>query len=256
MKSPERREELLRLVRSRGYVNVSEAAQELAVDTSTIRRDLTRLHQLGLIERSHGGATQTRDEAEVPYDVKLSRLVGEKRAIGTLTASLIPDGSALILDSGSTSLAVARALADHQGLTVITPDIRVAAELIGHPDMRLIVLGGEALPRTTTVISQEAVESMRRYHVDIAVMGTDAVDPVSATNMNGTVVPLKRAMIGAAQRSILVVDSSKLGARKLVTVAPVQDFTEIVTDDRVSQEALTSYPIPARQATVSAEGQG
>ncbi len=255
MRSSERRDELLRIIRDRGYLNATAASRELGVDSSTIRRDLSRLHQLGLIERSHGGAVGTRDEAEVPYDVKISKLVPEKQAIGILTASLIPDGSTIILDSGSTSLMVARALLGHRDLTVITPDIRVAAELITRPDVRLIVPGGEGVPETTTVVSQEAVESMRRYHVDVAVIASDALDLDGATNMNGAVVPLKRTMLGAARRRILVADNSKFGRRKLVKVAAVEEFSDIVTDDGADDSMLSAYPVPVRRAPIARERQ-
>lgn len=253
MKGAERRDEVLRIVRARGYVNVTEAARELGVNSSTIRRDLARLVQLGLIERSHGGAIAVNDEAEIPYDVKIARRVAEKQAIGELVASLIPNDSTVIIDSGSTAFMVARALADHRGMTVITPDIRVGAELVARPDVRLIVPGGEALPATTTLLSQEAVESMRRYHVDVAVMAADAVDPEGVTNINSAVVPLKRAMIGAARRAILAIDSSKFGIRKLVTVAPVEEFSEVVTDDGLDEAVAGTYPVPVLRAALEQE---
>ncbi|MDD9207755.1 DeoR/GlpR family DNA-binding transcription regulator [Georgenia sp. 10Sc9-8] len=255
MNGAARRDEILRMVRRKGYVSVSEAAQALGVDTSTVRRDLARLDHLGLVERSHGGALPVRDEDDIPFDVKMGRLVPEKQAIGRLAASLVPDGAAMILDSGSTSLMVAQALAGHRDLTVITPDIRVAAELITRPDVRLIVPGGEGVASTTTVVSQEAVESMRRFHVDVAVMGADAVDVDGATNMNGTVIPLKRAMLGAARRAVLVMDSSKFGVRRLVKVAPLDQFDEIVTDDGLAEEIARAYPVPVRRAPVAREGQ-
>lgn len=253
MKGAERRDELLRILRDEGYVNATEAAARLGVDTSTIRRDLARLHELGLLRRSHGGALPLRDEAEVPYGVKIGRLVPQKRAIGGQVASMIPDHSAVVLDSGSTTLMVAKALPDHRGLTVITTDVRIAAELLFRPEVRLIVPGGEGLLGTSTLFSQEAVESMGRYHVDVAVMAVDSVDAEVASNLNGTIVPLKRAMMAAARHTILAVDSSKFGLRRLVTVAPVHEFDEIVTDDGVDQTVASGYPLPVRRATVEAE---
>lgn len=250
MRGTERRDELLHFVRMRGYVSVSDAASALGVDASTVRRDLARLDALGLVQRSHGGALPLRDEAEVPYDVKLGRLMPEKRAIGQLVASLIPDGSSVILDSGSTTLLMAQALAGRRDLTVITADVRIAAEILLRPEIRLIVLGGEALAGTSTLLGQEAVESMRRYHVDVAVIAADAVDDEIASNLNGAVVPLKRAMIGAARRRILAVDNSKFGTRKLVHVAALQEFSDIVTDDGVHDAVASKVPVPLHRAAV------
>lgn len=226
----------------------------MGVDNSTVRRDLARLDELGLVRRSHGGALPLRDEAEVPYDVKIGRLVSEKKAIGRLVASEIPEGSTIILDAGSTTLMVARALAGHHDITVITPDVRIAAELLFRPDIRLIMPGGESLPRTSTLLGQEAVESMRRYHVDIAVMAVDAVDNEVVSNVNGSVVPLRRAMMGAARHTILAVDNSKFGLRKLVKVAPTEEFDEIVTDDGVDETLAAGFPSPVRRAAADREG--
>lgn len=254
VKASERRDELLRMARERGYLNVSQAAAELGVDASTVRRDLARLDELGLVQRGHGGALPLRDEAEVPYDIKIGRLVPEKKAIGELIAHGIPEGSTIILDAGSTTLMVARALAGHRDITVITPDVRIAAELLFHPGLRLIVPGGESIAGTSTLLSQEAVETMRHYHVDVAVIAVDAVDDEVASNLNGSVVPLKRAMMGAARRRILAVDRSKFGVRKLVKVGPVEEFDEVITDDGLQETASAAFPVPVVRATVKREG--
>lgn len=254
MRTSDRRDALLRVVRDRGYVNAAEAAEEFGVNSSTIRRDLTRLDQLGLLQRSHGGAVSRRDEADVPYDVKIRKLVPEKQAIGAAAAALIPDGATVMLDSGSTTLMVAKALADRTDLTIVTPDVVIAAELIVHPSIRLIVTGGEDVKDTTTVVSQEAVEMVRRYHVDVAIMASDAVDAAGPTNMNGVVVPLKRAMMGSARRSILLADSSKLGQRRLVRVAPLEDFEELITDTGADPTETAAYSIPVRRVSPAEEG--
>lgn len=256
MHTADRRDALLRLVRDRGYVNVADAARELAVDSSTIRRDLGRLRELGLIERSHGGAIPIRDEAEVPFLEKIGRQVAEKRAIAQAVAGLVPDNATVLLDAGSTCLMVARALSAHEGLTVITPDIRVAAELITRPDLRLIVPGGEAVPFTSTVLGHEAVDMIRRLHVDVAVMAVDAVDVDGASNLSSVVVPFKRAMIGAAARTILASDSSKLGTRRLIRVATLDEFAQLVTDESADEAEIRRYPLPVVRAPLVPEENG
>lgn len=256
MHTSDRRDALLRLIRDRGYVNVADAARDLAVDASTIRRDLGRLRELGLVERSHGGAIPIRDEAEVPFLEKIGRQVAEKRAVAQGVAALIPDNATVLLDAGSTCLMIARALSGHDGLTVITPDIRVAAELITRPDVRLIVPGGEAVPSTSTVLGQEAVDMVRRLHVDVAVMGVDAVDVDGATNLNSVVVPFKRAMLGAARRTILAADSSKLGTRRLIRVATLDEFAQLVTDESADEAEIGRYPLPVVRAPLAPEENG
>ena len=254
MHTAERRDTLLRTIRTRGYLNVAEAADELAVDTSTIRRDLARLESLGLIERSHGGAIPVRDEAEVPLGRKIGLQVAEKRAIAHEVARHIPNGSTVILDAGSTCLLVAQALFAHSGLTVITPDVSIAAELITRTDLRLIVPGGEAVPETSTVLSQEAVEMVRRMHVDVAIMGADAVDARGASNLNSAVVPFKRAMIGSAARTILATDHSKLNTRKLISVATLNELALLVTDAGFPESVVADYPIDVVRTPITPAG--
>lgn len=253
--STQRRDELLSMIRQRGYLSVSDTAVELGVDASTVRRDLARLAELNLVERSHGGALLVRDETELPYDVKIERQVPEKRAIAKLVASLIPDEASVILDSGSTAFMVAQELSSCPGMTVVTPDVRVAAELIFRPHTRVIVPGGESVEGASTLVSQDAVESIRRFHVDFAVIGTDAVDHDGASNMNGFVVPLKRAMIDAARHAMVVADHSKFGVRKLMRIAPLEDFDEIISDTRLDEATADSYPIPVRRAVVENGGE-
>lgn len=253
MRSAERRDTLLRLVRERGYINVAEAARVMEVDTSTIRRDLAYLRELGLVERSHGGAIPIRDEAEVPITQKVGRQVAEKEAVARAVARMVPDGAAVILDSGSTALMVARALGEHRDLTVITPDIRVANEILAHEGIRLIVPGGELVPDTSTVIGQEALDTIRRLHVDLAVMGADAVDAAGATNLSSVVVPFKRAVLAAAQTAILAVDSSKIGTRRLIRVATLDEFDHLVTDAGADNAEVAEYPVPVTLAPLSSE---
>ena len=254
MHTAERRDTLLRTIRTRGYLNVADAAAELGVDTSTVRRDLGRLESAGLIERSHGGAIPVRDEAEVPLGQKIGLRVAEKRAIAHEVARHIPNDSTVLLDAGSSCLLVAQALFAHRGLTVVTPDVSIAAELITRSDVRLILPGGEAVPETSTVLNQEAVEMVRRLHVDVAVMGADAVDARGASNLNSAVVPFKRAMIGSAARTILAVDHSKLNTRRLIAVANLEELALLVTDDGGPEDATADYPIDVVRVAIAPAG--
>ncbi|WP_153393754.1 DeoR/GlpR family DNA-binding transcription regulator [Ornithinicoccus halotolerans] len=253
MRATDRRDEILRLVREEGYVNAAALAQRLNVDTSTVRRDLARLEQLGLVDRSHGGAIRRRDEPEVPYQVKLEQRVAEKEAIGRAAAAQVPDGGSVMLDSGSTTLMVARALSGRRNLTVVTADVRIAAELVTRPDVRLIVPGGESVPDTTTVVSQEAVELVQRMHVDLTVLGVDALDRDGATSFTSTVVPLKRAMIASGRRTVIVADSSKLGRRQLVRVASLEEVDEVITDAGADPRLVDQFPVPVQAVGAETE---
>lgn len=254
----QRREEILRRIHQHGYVSARELAEEYGVDASTVRRDLDAMARLGMVVRNHGGAITPTEPAEMPYEVKLETRVGQKRAIAQAVARMISEGKSLLMDSGSTTLEVARALRAHRGMTVVTNDLRVAAELANQGDVRLIVIGGEVLPNVYTLMSERAVDLITGYHVDYAVLGADAIDPRGITNTNSFEAPMKRAMIRAADRVLLVADSSKFGQTALVRIAGLEDVGLVVTDDGLDREAATAYPVeivrvPIDPARASAE---
>lgn len=243
----QRREEILRRLHRSGYVTVRQLVLDYGVDSSTIRRDLDTLAELGMVERSHGGATLPAEPPEIPYDVKVETNVAQKRAIARAVAEIVPHERSLLMDSGSTTLEVARALRAHRGMTVITNDLRVAAEVANQGDVRLIVLGGEALPAVYTLASERAVDLIREFHVDFAVMGADAVSPEGITNINSNEVSMKRAMLDAAGQVIVVADSSKFGRPALVRVASLESVDLIVTDDGLPEEAAAEYATTIRR---------
>jgi DeoR family transcriptional regulator of aga operon len=246
----QRREEILSRLHRQGYVSVRQLAHDFGVDSSTIRRDLETMAQLGMVERSHGGATLLSEPAEIPYDVKVGTNVAQKQAIARAVAEVVPHGSSLLMDSGSTTLEVARALRGHRELTVITNDLRVAAEIANQGDVRLIVLGGEALPAVYTLASERAVNLIREFHVDYAVMAADAVDPQGITNTNSNEVSMKRAMLRAAAKVLLVADSSKFGHSALVRVSDLGEVDLVITDDALGEDAAADYPVEIRRVGV------
>lgn len=245
----QRREEILRRVQRHGFVSVSQLVRDYQVDSSTIRRDLATMEQLGVIARSHGGATLPAEPAEIPYDVKVGKNVAQKRAIARAVAELVPHGSSLLIDSGSTTLEVAQALRAHREMTVITNDLRVAAEVANQGDVRQIVPGGEVLPAVYTLASERAVDLIKEFHVDYAVMGADAVDAQGITNTNSNEVSMKRAMLRAADHVLVVADSSKFGHTALVRIAGFDVVDLIVTDDGLDEERASAYPVQIRRVT-------
>ncbi len=244
-----RRQEILQRVQHVGYVSARELAEQYHVDTSTVRRDLDALARLGLVVRNHGGASLPSEPREAS-DVDTATRTPQKQAIARAVAAIIADGRSLLLDSGSTTLEVAKALRDHRGLTVVTNDLRVAAEMATHEDLRLIVIGGEVLPNVYTLMSERAVDLISEYHVDYAVLGADAIDPRGITNISSFEAPLKRALIRAGSKVVLVADSAKFGKSALVRVAGLEDVGLIVTDDGLTPEAAAAYPVEVLRVPV------
>ncbi|WP_067676887.1 DeoR/GlpR family DNA-binding transcription regulator [Nocardia miyunensis] len=229
--STRRREIMHRLVTD-GYVEAKALADELGVDASTIRRDLDALERAGQAQRTHGGARPTPGAtAKLPYAMKEGERLAEKAAIGQAAADRVRDGETVILDSGSTTYEVARALRNRTGLTVITNDLRIAKYIAETPGMRLLVTGGELLGSVFTLVGERAIAFLSDYTADWAFLGADAIHlEAGVTNMNTLEVPLKRAMIAVAAHAVVVADSSKFGRRALAKVAGLDEITNIVTD--------------------------
>lgn len=247
--STRRREIMHRLV-TNGYVEAKALADELGVDASTIRRDLDALERAGQAQRTHGGARPTPGAAaKLPYTMKEGEHLTEKAAIGEAAATRVRDGDTVILDSGSTTYEVARALRDRSDLTVITNDLRIATLVADTPGARLLVTGGELLGSVYTLVGERAIAFLSDYAADWAFLGADAVDRTAGiTNMNTLEVPLKRAMIATSAQAIVVADSSKFGRRALAKVAGVDEIDGVITDFGLDPEISDQFGDSVAQA--------
>lgn len=225
------------LIRERGSVRGRDLVEVLGVTDETIRRDLARLAEQGVVRRAHGGAVALRAGDETDTSFRLREHELEKIAIGRRAAELIADGSSIILDSGTTTLSLARALHGKQDLVVVTTAVTNALELVGNPRTTVVMTGGVIRPTTYGASGQLAASTLRGLHVDQAFL---AIHSVSAAG--GLTYPLfeeveaKRAMIEAASEVILLADHSKFGRQALVRVAPITAVHRIVTTPGVDPE--------------------
>lgn len=201
-------------IRERGSVRSRDLVRALGVTDETIRRDLARLAELGLVRRAHGGALAVRPSDETDTAFRLREHAAEKAAIGRRAAELVADGSSIILDSGTTTLGLARALRGKENLVVVTTAVTNAIELVGNRTMSVIMTGGVIRPSTFGASGQLAAATLRGLHVDQTFL---AIHSVSVAG--GLTYPLfeevdaKRAMIEAASEVILLADHSKFGDR-------------------------------------------
>ena len=218
------------LVRERGSVRGRDLVEALGVTDETIRRDLARLADQGLVRRAHGGAVALRPSDETDTSFRLREHADEKLAIGRRAAALVSDGSSIILDSGTTTLSLARSLVGKQDLVVVTTAVTNAIELVGNPRTTVIMTGGVIRPSTFGASGQLAAATLRGLHVDQTFL---AIHSISV--QGGLTYPLfeevdaKRAMIEAASEVILLADHSKFGRQALVRVAPITAVHRIIT---------------------------
>lgn len=238
-----RREEILQRLKRYGYVSVTYLASTFEVDQSTIRRDLNALVEQGLAMRTSGGATTSQESAVIPYDSKTGMFVSQKQAIARAVVDRMRDGQTIMLDSGSTTYEVARLLDGLNDLTVVTNDLRIAMELSTHPDLDLIVTGGRQIKSVFTLVSDDTASAIADLNLDLCILGTDAVDPTGFSHQTSLEASAKRAMISQASQSILAVDHSKFGQRRLVRIATLEEIDLIITDDGTSSEEIANYPV-------------
>lgn len=236
--APQRRERLATLVADRGFARVVDLARELRVSDVTVRTDLAALEGDGRVTRVHGGAMPRGLVAERESSVEQSRtrLSRAKQAIAAEMASRVRSGDSLLLDVGSTTLAVAHALvarSDLDELVVVTNGLTIALALEkAIPRFTVVVTGGTLRSLQHSLVNPLATTLLDDVRVDLAVLGATGVDAeAGVTNVNLPEAEVKRRMVASAARRVLVADSTKLGQVHLGRVAALDELDELITDD-------------------------
>jgi DeoR/GlpR family transcriptional regulator of sugar metabolism len=225
------------LVRERGSVRGSELVDLLGVTDETVRRDLARLADLGIVRRAHGGAIAARPNDETTTAVRLREHSEEKIAIGQRAAELVRPGTTIILDSGTTTLCLARALRRTRDIVVVTTAVTNALELIGHTGTTVIMTGGVIRPITFGASGRLAAATLRELHVDQAFLAIHSVSVRGGlTYPSFEEFDAKRAIIEAASEVVLLADHSKFGRVALVRVAPITAVHRIITTPGIDPE--------------------
>jgi DeoR/GlpR family transcriptional regulator of sugar metabolism len=239
--APQRQARLLELLRADLLADVQRLREHLGVSEATIRRDLSELEGRGLLQRTRGGATVinqvTRDSAAAVRELS-HRL--EKNRIGQAAAALVVDGDAVILDSGTTTLAVARELAPNRSLTFVTNGIDVLATLVGGGAEKVHFIGGAYIDINHSMGGPLACEMVRRFNVDKAILSVSSVD--LDRGLICTLLPdvgsVQQATIEIARTVIVVADHSKFRRTALSVIAPLSEIDYDVTDSGTSEDLV------------------
>ena len=234
-----RRARLATLVAEEGFLRVSDAAELFGVSEVTLRSDLSALERAGALRRVHGGAMAAPGSArEFPLEATAERDAGVKRAIGRRAAALVTSGSSILLDVGSTTLAVAQALVartELSDLTIVTNGLSIALALEpALPRFTVVVTGGTLRPLQHSLVNPLAGQTLAGLHVDLAIFGCNGIadDPYGAgrvTNLNLAEAEVKRDMVAASSARMLVADGSKAGQQHLGLIGMLADFATLVT---------------------------
>jgi DeoR family transcriptional regulator of aga operon len=238
MMAEERRTQILQIVRSAGRVRVNVLARRFSTSAVTIRNDLNELHQRGLVLRSHGGAVlPDKILRESPVHERLKAFSDEKRRIGAMAASLIHDGETIILDSGTTTLEIARQIKKKQGLQIITNGVNIAAELLDARDAHIFIVGGTVRGESASICGRFTEEMIDQFSADklfLSGAGCDLDFGVSGANLEETMV--NRAMLRISREIILVADSSKFSKRSMSRIAPFAEIDTVISDTGLGEE--------------------
>jgi DeoR family transcriptional regulator of aga operon len=228
----ERRMQILHRIRTEGRVIVNELASAFNTSAVTIRNDLKDLHQRGLVLRSHGGAVSPdRILRESPVNDRARSHADEKRRIGAMAASLISNGETIVIDSGTTTMEIARGVTNQQALQVITNGVNIAAELLEARNVQTFIIGGAVRSESASIVGRTAEDMLHQFAADKFFLSGAGCDPdfgVSGANLDEAIVT--KAMIRIAREIILVADSSKFSKRALARIAEFSEIDTVISD--------------------------
>jgi DeoR family glycerol-3-phosphate regulon repressor len=241
-----RQADILSLARDSGRLDVEALATRFGVTPQTIRKDLNELCEQGLLQRYHGGAMLPSGVANLAYESRRQLATDAKRRIGLKAAELIPNSCSLLINIGTTTEQVATALRGHKGLMVITNNMNAVNILRGYDEIEVIVAGGVLRHSDGGIVGAPAVEFLRQFKVDYAIIGASAIDEEgSLLDYDYREVEVARKIVETARCVILVADSLKYERSAPVRIGHISDVDHFVTD----------APPPERLQRICAEHQ-
>ena len=238
MKGQSRLDQIMDYLKSHNLVTVDQLVAAIEASPATIRRDLIKLDQEGVISRSHGGVTLNRFiPAQPTTQEKSQRNLAEKLAIARQAASLVKAGDSVVLDAGTTMLELARQLT-HLPLRVITADLHIALFLSEFKQIEVSIIGGRIDDSSQSCIGDHGRRFLRTVYPDIAFVSCNSWSlEKGITTPTEEKAGLKQDLLGNARRRVLLADSSKYGSWSLFCVSPLQSLTDIITDRHLDAES-------------------
>ncbi|GAA3510305.1 transcriptional repressor AgaR [Aquimarina addita] len=237
----ERRKKILNMLNENGQVFVHELSAEFGVSEVTIRNDLDLFESKKLLIRSRGGAMKYENSVGIDYQISDKDKIhySEKIKIGSKAASLVNEGETIIIDSGTTTMEIAKHLDVDTSINVITNAFNIVNQLINFQNINIIVPGGTLRKNSHSLVGPLAEKNLRNFYVDKVFIGVDGFDmTIGAFTPNIEEASLNQIMIDISKEVILVADSSKFSRRSLAFICPVDKVDVIVTDENILKEDL------------------
>lgn len=234
----ERRQAILKSLQQEGIARINTLAESLKVSHMTVRRDLQKLEEEGLVVQVSGGVQATkRLHIEPSHQVKESLMSEEKKRIGKRASEIIPKNSCVYLDAGTTSLAMARFIADREDLTIVSNDLAVMDYLALNSKSTLIMTGGIVRTENLSTVGHLTSKMILNLSFDIAFMSASSWDLRGITTPDPDKVPVKEAAVQSANKVILICDSSKYAQYATYLAVPLDKINMLICDVNLSELA-------------------
>lgn len=240
MRSHKRQDEILASVRLHGACSIVDLAQQLQVSDETIRRNVRPLVEEGLVDKVHGGIVlRHKQEPEPPFEKRMGERVEAKQAISASVAAIIEDGDSIMLDTGSSTAYVARALADHRKLSVVTNCTEIARTLAREPSNRVHLCGGALRADDWATFGPSAIEFVRQFHVNYAILSIGGITSDGGfMDYHLDEAEFSRAVMAQAKKTIVVADHSKFGNPDFIRVCGFDEVDMVVSDCAPPEDIL------------------
>jgi DeoR family fructose operon transcriptional repressor len=242
-----RRRLLLNRISLQGFATLEDLVASVGASESTIRRDLEALDLAGSIKRTHGGAVCGGEVRSMPaLDDRITSAAEEKRLIGKVAASLVRDGDTVLLDGGTTTLEVAKALVGRP-VQIVTNSLPIAQIVAANKETDLILIGGYVYPKTGVAMGPLAIATMQGLRVRLTIMGAGGIVEEGVYNSNSLLVETEKTMMACGQETLIVADHTKFGRLSLAKLCGLEEVSRIVVDgglDQTYRDLLDSRRIP------------
>jgi len=251
----QRKQHILQILRQSGQVIAKELSQDLGISEDTIRRDLRELAAEGLLQRVHGGALPA-SPAMGDLSARSAVATDEKRMIGRAAAGMVQPGQVVILDGGTTAVQIARHLPPALKVTVVTHSPTIAVELVAHPEVEVILIGGRLFKHSVVAVGAPAIEAIGRIRADTYFMGVTGIHPeFGLTTGDFEEAHVKRALSASAAETIVLASPEKLNAVSPYRIAPITEITGMIVAASTKRKTLAPFERAGVTITKAAAGE-
>jgi DeoR family transcriptional regulator of aga operon len=234
----DRRMKILEILETEGQAKVPFLSKKFDVTEVTIRNDLDNLEQKGLLIRTRGGALKAQ-KVGIDYNLEIKRKKNqkEKEAIGKKAAKLVNNGETIILDSGTTTMEIAKNLSEKKDLTVISNALNIVSHLVNLPDIKVVVPGGYLRKESLSLIGHSAEQELKNYYCDKLFIGVDGIEATyGISTPNAEEAYLNKVMISIAKEVVVVADSSKFLKKSFAFISSMDKITTVITDSNIPED--------------------